>query len=287
MNNERNAIVRIVVAMLSVLLAAGFWGTVQSQASAEASGLPAMAVDPAPIEFGSFDAPPMTVTLSGAECRPHPGFPASVVVNIDDHIVAATPDDRGSWSVPFQVSPSDSPRIHATCDNYLDSRSYPYLNLAVIVAVPSLGSKRATKLSILGSSTVRPGSSVVVRGRGWATFDVVHLALHSTTAVQLATMTTGEDGDFSARVVIPVDTVPGRHNIVVTGLRVHMSVPITVLGAEAGLAVSGVSSGTGAAYGLVLLLLGTLLTVAGRRPRAVAVPTGSRAEPGGKRTSGP
>jgi LPXTG-motif cell wall-anchored protein len=66
-------------------------------------------------------------------------------------------------------------------------------------------------------STVGPGGSVTVTDHGWQPDSKVDLTLHSTPVALGSTQADG-DGNVKTTVVIPSDTAPGNHTIVLTGV---------------------------------------------------------------------
>lgn len=81
------------------------------------------------------------------------------------------------------------------------------------------------------------GGPITVAGGGFAASTPLTIELHSTPVV-LGTTTSDAFGNYSATVVIPVDTTPGPHELVVSGLDPDgqprsVSVAITVLAAGA------------------------------------------------------
>ena len=88
--------------------------------------------------------------------------------------------------------------------------------------------------------TVSPvaGGAITVVGGGFAPSTPLTIELHSTPVV-LGTTTSDVFGNYSATVVIPIDTMPGAHELVVSGLDPDgqprsVSVAITVLASSAG-----------------------------------------------------
>jgi hypothetical protein len=124
-----------------------------------AVGLFALAVPAASAADGTIDAPltfdpqfidvtngfvPTTVTVSGTQCVPKDGFPASVTMTIDNfdgQVRTATPDADGNWSITLLVTSEDVGPFHAACDDYLGSLSYPeaFLPLAAVLPISDPG----------------------------------------------------------------------------------------------------------------------------------------------------
>lgn len=235
--------------------------------------LPPMVLSPDQLSFSEpDDMTPASVTVSGTGCRSTAG-PASVTGRVESvkRNFGATPDSEGNWSFSFKVDPTvllgagpvaafTGPlAVRASCVTSAGSQAYPEAQLAVSIGVPGLGSTLSTSATIIGSREVPAGSTVEVRGTNWANFDRVHVALHSAVVVPLATVATGEDGNFVRRVLIPRDTPLGGHLLVLTGERYKMTLSITVV-APQGLANSGAPAGRLAVVGLTLVALGVLLT---------------------------
>jgi hypothetical protein len=92
------------------------------------------------------------------------------------------------------------------------------------------------------TSTPVAGGTVTVSGGGFAASTELTIELHST-PVLLGTTTTDASGNYSAVVTIPVDTAPGAHSLVVSGLDPSgqprtVSVAITVVAAPVPVPVS-------------------------------------------------
>jgi alpha-L-fucosidase len=90
------------------------------------------------------------------------------------------------------------------------------------------------------SSTTNPapGDAVTLTGGGFAASTTLTVTLRSDPVV-LASTTTDATGSYSVTVTIPLDTPPGVHQLVVSGLdpngqEVSTSVDITVSAAAAG-----------------------------------------------------
>jgi hypothetical protein len=98
-------------------------------------------------------------------------------------------------------------------------------------AAPGCGSPEP----VVDTTTPVAGGPLSVSGGGFAPSTALTITLHSDPVV-LATVTSASDGTYSASVVIPLDAVPGAHEIVVSGLGPDgairtVSTPITVLAA--------------------------------------------------------
>lgn len=114
--------------LLTSIAAGGFAITVAllgAPAAHAATTLPALHVSPEIDESNGFT--PTTITISGSECTPKPGMPASVTVTIDhiNGVFTATPAADGTWSTDVLINDENAGTIHAACDDYLGSTSYP------------------------------------------------------------------------------------------------------------------------------------------------------------------
>lgn len=152
--------------------------------------------------------------------------------------------------------------------------------IGMIIAAASIGVSASayppgTSPTIaLSSSTVGCGSSLVVSGQNFAPNSSVELTLHSG-AIDLGTVTTDGSGAFSAEVTIPSSVGAGSHEIEATGGGEIATafVTVTCAGAPGGpppVAGTGVAILSIGGVGLVLLIGGGLLVMAGRRRRATA-----------------
>jgi hypothetical protein len=68
----------------------------------------------------------------------------------------------------------------------------------------------------LSAGTVTPGGSLTITDQGWAPHSKVDIELHSD-PVSLGSAQADGKGVIKTTVVIPADTAPGQHNIVLTG----------------------------------------------------------------------
>ncbi|MCU1545281.1 MAG: hypothetical protein JWP30_381 [Homoserinimonas sp.] len=131
----------------------------------------------------------------------------------------------------------------------------------------------------LSTSTANPGGTVTVSASGFLQGEQVEIWLHST-PIHLTTVTTDENGAFSAQVTIPFGAEVGKHNIISTGLASGASVSSELTIAAAPVAAGIVAKAallaaalptTGAeiapvlASGALLASFGVFLTVVSRR----------------------
>lgn len=248
-----------------------------NQNVALAGELPRLVITPAAFSEGldgTLSPASAPVTVSGTSCVPHEGAPASILLTVEGveslagKVYTATPDATGAWSITFELDGPTSGTVHATCDDYLGSLSYPAEGIPIAVAAPTGGVYSDPTAYVVGATSVPAGSTITIGGRDWASYAHLDISLHSARAVTLRSIDADEEGAFEAAVVIPADTPAGRHEIVVAGTRSTRRIAITVL--AAGLANSGADIGPHIVVGGVLLLLGTGLTLAGRRRRSVA-----------------
>jgi hypothetical protein len=125
---------------------------------------------------------------------------------------------------------------------------------------------------------VNPGETVTVSGDGCAAGVEVTISLGGS---QVATVTTGEDGSFSASFEVPVGTTPGTYTVTAADCTVDvLSSTLTVQGATtatnaaaAGTTLPRTGSGTTETLlrvGIVLVACGGLLAFAARRRTAGA-----------------
>ncbi|NLA65031.1 MAG: metallophosphoesterase family protein [Leucobacter sp.] len=125
----------------------------------------------------------------------------------------------------------------------------------------------------LSDTEVVAGGTVGVTGVGFDAHETVIIELHST-PVELARLQANAAGEISTRVVIPANTTPGSHHIVLTGAGsgAVVTLPLEVRAAAGG-ATDGTSglSNTGAeigglvATGVILLVVGAGLIIRARR----------------------
>ncbi|HJQ43062.1 MAG TPA: LPXTG cell wall anchor domain-containing protein [Jatrophihabitantaceae bacterium] len=122
--------------------------------SAQAATLPALTVQPYIDVSNGFE--PTTITISGTDCVPKPGMPASVTLTVDniDGVFTATPAADGTWSIDVLISTEDAGAIHAACDNYLGSTSYPEGFVGFVAA----GSAEQTSQPSAGGDLANTGS---------------------------------------------------------------------------------------------------------------------------------
>jgi hypothetical protein len=129
------------------------------------------------------------------------------------------------------------------------------------------------------TSTVPQGGSLTVFGDNFSPNSDAVLSLHST-PVGLGTVHTDSNGQFSAQITVPSSTTPGTHTIEAldTPTGDIASATITVTGGGTGggggggggVAETGVAVISIGALGLVLLVGGGLMLMAGRRRKVTA-----------------
>ena len=158
--------------------------------------------------------------------------------------------------------------------------------IGLVIAAASLGSTASaypagTAPSIsVSSSTVAPGGSDTVSGTNFTPNSSVSLSLHSD-PVDLGTVTTDGSGNFSAAVTIPSSTATGSHTIEAldtpTGDVATAAITVSTSGTGTGgggggggLAGTGVAVIGIGALGIVLLVGGGLMLMAGRRRKVIA-----------------
>lgn len=133
----------------------------------------------------------------------------------------------------------------------------------------------------LSVSTTTPpvGGTITISGTGWGANDTVNITLHTAT-YPLASPTADASGAFTTTVTLPAG-VSGRHTIVAvdptTGQTASVAITIGAPSAAPGAAPGGGGlSNTGVAVisigalGVVLLVGGGLMLLAGRRRRVSA-----------------
>jgi hypothetical protein len=128
----------------------------------------------------------------------------------------------------------------------------------------------------LSTNTAPPGGSLNVTGQGFQPNSDVSLTLHST-PVSLGTAHTNGAGSFSQGVTIPASTTSGSHTITaVDAAGDTASASLTVTGSSGsstppstGLAGTGVAVIGIGALGVVLLIGGGLMLLAGRRRKSM------------------
>jgi uncharacterized repeat protein (TIGR01451 family) len=89
--------------------------------------------------------------------------------------------------------------------------------LLLLVAVPSARAQEGPEIAV-DPTEATAGSVVSVTGTGWAGECGANLYLDEVGASPLATAFPGEDGAFTASIVIPADVPPGSHVVVAEGL---------------------------------------------------------------------
>jgi hypothetical protein len=131
------------------------------------------------------------------------------------------------------------------------------------------------------TSTVPQGGSLTVFGDNFSPNSDAVLSLHST-PVGLGTVHTDSNGQFSAQVTVPSTTSPGTHTIealdMPTGDIASATITVTAGGTGGGggggggggVAETGVAVISIGALGLVLLVGGGLMLMAGRRRKVTA-----------------
>ena len=154
--------------------------------------------------------------------------------------------------------------------------------VAMIIAAASLGASASAyppgtlpQISV-ADTTVEQGATDVVNGVNFTPNSSVVLSLHSAT-VDLGTVTSDGSGSFSATITIPSDTALGAHTIEAldtpTGDVATAAITVVAGGGDGG----GPPFGTGVAVigmgalGLVLLIGGGLMLMAGRRRKVTAI----------------
>lgn len=105
----------------------------------------------------------------------------------------------------------------------LSSRSWASLVMVLVLTVVSLGMSSAGQDTgprlTLDPSSGRPGIAVEVGGTGFDGDCGVNLFLDRTDGPSLIFVSVGEEGTFTAELVIPKDTTPGEHDVVGQGLK--------------------------------------------------------------------
>jgi hypothetical protein len=154
--------------------------------------------------------------------------------------------------------------------------------IGMVIAAASIGvsaSAYPTGVSpriALSTSSVPQGGSLTVTGENFTPNSDAVLSLHST-PVGLGTVSTDANGQFSAEITVPSDTTPGAHTVQAldtpTGDIAAAALEVTAGGggtspppiAGTGVAVIGIG-----ALGVVLLVGGGLMLMAGRRRKVSA-----------------
>lgn len=156
----------------------------------------------------------------------------------------------------------------------------------LVIAAASLGAPASaypagTSPAIsLSATTVPVSSSLTVFGSNFTPNKSATLTLHST-PVGLGTVAVDSKGAFSAQVTIPAGTTPGAHVIealdVATGDVTSAALTVTASGTGTGTGGGGGLAGTGVAVigigalGVVLLVGGGLMLMAGRRRKVTTI----------------
>lgn len=119
---------------------------------------------------------------------------------------------------------------------------------------------------VFGSAEVAPGATQTATASGFTPGETVSAVLHSTSPVGVGTFIADAEGDVTAQFIVPADTEPGEHTLVLTGqsssvtaegtFTVASASPAAVLGA---LATTGSEANRLALSGLALLGLGAAL----------------------------
>jgi hypothetical protein len=108
-----------------------------------------------------------------------------------------------------------------------------------------------------------------VTATGFLPGETVDITLHSTPVVLGSVVTI--DGTVTFTFTVPADLEPGQHRVELVGRRsaVRVSIGFEVIGVTDPdtLPVTGIATGSPAAGGLALLVVGTALLTAGNRRR--------------------
>lgn len=151
---------------------------------------------------------------------------------------------------------------------------------AQAVACTTNGYNGCATTLVGNSSSVSQGGSLGLTGSGWVANESVNLTLHST-PVGVGTAQTDANGNFSATVTIPSNTPAGSHYIEASdsyGNTATFAFTVTAAGggnngggSGGGLAGTGVAVVGIGALGVVLLVGGGLMLMAGRRRKTTAI----------------
>jgi hypothetical protein len=125
----------------------------------------------------------------------------------------------------------------------------------------------------VSDSPVAPGKKITLSGTGYAPFSEVVVAIFSEPQV-LTTVVTDANGAFTVEVTVPEGLADGEHTLVASGVDAlgnvrTLTLPVTVSGGKAALAVTGADIAVPLTIGLVLLGAGAGLLFVSRRRSAV------------------
>ena len=172
-----------------------------------------------------------------------------------------TVSDKGTWSVPLTVPTASGGTTIRVNDSTAESAS------AAFSVATTCGTGGVT----ISNPNPTAGKSITVSGKSCTPGTTVTVSLDGGTV--LGTTTAGSDGSYSIVVKIPAG-ISGSHTINVSGAGAGCSgvLPISITasnngGGDGGLASTGVAVIGIGSLGVVLLVGGGLMLLAGRRRR--------------------
>jgi len=186
--------------------------------------------------------------------------------------------DKTVHTCTFSVAAGADYLVTVAALDSADNRGLPTRVQSGVVPAPAVPASLPTKDDgdITGAdgpiSKVTAGQKLTLQGAGFAPNSTVQLTVFST-PVSLGTTVADGTGAFSAEVTIPAGLTNGTHHLVASGVDASGAVrnlvtEVTLSGGTPALAYTGFSPAPYIGGGLVLLLAGAGLVVAGRRRRA-------------------
>lgn len=176
----------------------------------------------------------------------------------------------GAFSSTVIIPPTTSPgRYTVTAVGTLPNTGCRLLSAAVTVVIPAVAPGGNFTTFVLGLTLTRPGQTTSVSGSGCEANTPVTLSLDGG-GTPIGTTTADDQGNFTATATIPPGSSAGQHNVLATctdpnGADLVATAPMNVT--RSGLAVTGANFIPLAIAMVVMLAVGLLLVLIGRRRR--------------------
>jgi hypothetical protein len=243
---------------------------------------------PAPTVSSTTIAPNVRFTISGTGCvEPRLGqpyvTPAGIIISGDAGLELGDGGQAhadGTWSIVTQIgmgATNGAHQIRVTCDQYDQDIAYPPITVTVgaAPATPAAAPKplstgnRATYDKVTAGTPFTLGERFTASYPGFKPFEVVTLVLHSTPQ-NVGTFTADASGVVTVNFTIPAGTAAGSHSLTMSGNLGTAFAQALKVSSSRTLAYTGADVTTPLAIGGSLLVVGTALTVAGRRRKTGA-----------------